>query len=91
MIDEYRSLVGKLLYYTVKIGLDCANATRDLARHMSNPGKAHWHAMERKVGYLKGKIFYELTVMCVCVFYGNILTVKIVEKQKNIFTVIFLP
>ena len=55
MLDEYRSLVGKLMYYTVKVGPDCANAVRDLARHMKTPGNQHWKAMERVVGYLKGK------------------------------------
>ena len=40
MLEEYRSLVGKLLYYTVKVGPDCANAVRDLTRHiMSSPGE----------------------------------------------------
>lgn len=54
-IDNYRSLVGKLLFYIVKVGPDCANAGRDLARHMSNPGTEHWKAMGRMAGYLKGK------------------------------------
>ena len=40
-IDNYRSLVGKLLFYIIKVGPDCANAGRDSARHMSNPGTAH--------------------------------------------------
>ena len=30
-IDNYRSLVGKLLFYIIKVGLDCTNAGRDLA------------------------------------------------------------
>ena len=55
MLDEYRSLVGKILFYVVKIGPDCGNASRDLARHMSNPGEEHWKSMGRIVGYLKGK------------------------------------
>ena len=38
MLEEYRLLVGKLLYYIVKVGPDCANAVRDLARDMSSPG-----------------------------------------------------
>ena len=37
-IENYRSLVGKLLFYIVKVEPDCANAGRDLARHMSYPG-----------------------------------------------------
>ena len=27
---------------------------RDLAAHMSNPGKPHWEALRRLVGYMKG-------------------------------------
>ena len=40
-IDMYRSLVGKLMFYTTKIGPKQANAVRDLSRHLSNPGDAH--------------------------------------------------
>ena len=54
-INNYRSLVGKLLFYIVKVGPDCANDGRDLARHMSNPEEEHWKAMGRMAGYLKGK------------------------------------
>ena len=54
-IDNYRSLVGKLLFYIVKVAPDCANVGRDLARHMANPGTGHWKAMGRMAGYLKGK------------------------------------
>ena len=54
-LEEYRSLVGKLLYYVVKVGPECGNDVRDLARYMSNPGEDQWKAMRRVVGYLKGK------------------------------------
>ena len=63
MIEEYRSLVGKRLYYTVKVGLDCANAVRDLAHHMSNPGEEQWKAMNRIVGYLEGKKLHGLIML----------------------------
>ena len=62
MLDEYRSLVGKLLFYAVKVAPDCANAVRDLARHMSNPGTMHWKAMQRVVGYLVGKKLHGLVM-----------------------------
>jgi hypothetical protein len=52
MLDEYRSLVGKIMYYATKIGPDISNAARDLATHLSSPGNAHWKALERCVGYL---------------------------------------
>ena len=62
MLDEYRSLVGKLLFYVVKVAPDCANAVRDLARQMSNPGILHWKAMKRVVGYLLGKKLHGLVM-----------------------------
>ena len=62
MLDEYRSLVGKLLVYVVKIAPDCANAVRDLARHMANPGQLHWKAMERVVGYLRTKQLHGMVI-----------------------------
>ena len=53
-IDVYRSLVGKLMFFSTKIGPKQANAVRDLSRHMSNPGEDHWKAMKRAVGFVKG-------------------------------------
>ena len=53
-LSEFRSLVGKIMFFTSKIGPTLAYAVRDLAAHMSRPGEVHWEAMERCVGYLKG-------------------------------------
>ncbi len=54
---EYRSILGKIMFYVTKIGPECGFACGQLARHMHNPGNEHWMAMERMVGYLiwKGK------------------------------------
>ena len=48
MMEEYQSFVlGKLLYYLVKVRPDCANAIRDLAQYiMSSPGADLWKSME---------------------------------------------
>ena len=46
---------GKIMYLTTKILPELSNASRELARHMTKPGKEHWKAMERLVGYLKFK------------------------------------
>ena len=54
-LDEYRSIVGKLLYYMTKVAPEMANACRELSSHMSNPGPLHWKSIERIVGYLKYK------------------------------------
>lgn len=52
MLKEYRSIVGKIMYYTTKIGPEMASAARDLASHMADPGEEHWKHLERCVGYL---------------------------------------
>ena len=70
---DYMSLVGKLMYLTTKLTCEMSNAVRELARHLTNPGEAHWKALERVIGYLAWrrtdlKITYrpprELRVMC---------------------------
>ena len=55
MLDEYRSMIGKLMFYTTKIAPECAFSVGQLARHMQNPNKDHWKAVDRIVGYLRGK------------------------------------
>jgi hypothetical protein len=45
MITEYRSIVGKILYYTTKVRPEMANAARELSCHMSNPNDEHWKAL----------------------------------------------
>ena len=53
-INQYRSLVGKIMFFATKVGPKICNQVRDLARHMSNPGEQHWVALGRLIGYLKG-------------------------------------
>jgi hypothetical protein len=52
--SEYRSYTGKLMFFGVKLGPKMSNSIWDLARHLINPGKPHWVALERVVGYIKG-------------------------------------
>jgi hypothetical protein len=52
-IDKFRKYVGRILYAVLKVLPDCANAIQDLACHMTRPGKEHWKALERLLGYLK--------------------------------------
>ena len=54
-IDNYRSFVGQLMWYTTKVGYDVENMARELAVHMLNPGPEHWKTLGRTIGYLKGK------------------------------------
>jgi hypothetical protein len=60
-LDEYRSIVGKLMYYMCKIAPELSNAVRELASHMTNPGLPHWKALERCVGYLTSSDYEGLT------------------------------
>ena len=53
MRDEYRSMIGKLMFYTAKIAPECALSVGQLARHMQNPGEHHWSALDRAVGYIR--------------------------------------
>ena len=42
------------MFFTTKLSVKTGADTISLAGYMSNPGKQHWKAMERLVGYLKG-------------------------------------
>ena len=42
---EYRSMVGKLLYFCKKVGPVCSNAIREMSQYLENPGDEHWHAI----------------------------------------------
>ena len=43
------------MWYKTKVGPDVANASRELAVHISHPGPEHWKALGRLIGYLKGR------------------------------------
>ena len=62
MRTEYQSIIGQVLYYATKIAPPMANAVRELASHMSNPGEEHWKALGRAISYLKGHKRYEFVV-----------------------------
>ena len=49
---KYRSLIGKMLFYSTKIAPKIANAVRELATHMDNPGEEHWAAAKKLTGYI---------------------------------------
>ena len=52
-INKYRSLVGKLMWFTTKVVPDVANQARELTLHMSHPGLEHWKTLGRFIGCLK--------------------------------------
>lgn len=53
-IEDYRSMIGKIMYYATKVGPKIVNAIRELATHMGCPGEEQWKALGHLVGYLKG-------------------------------------
>lgn len=62
--DEYRKLVGRLLYLT-NIHPDISYAVQQLSQFMSSPTEAHYKAATRALRYLKGApargLFYSST------------------------------
>ena len=55
-------MVGQTLCYSTEIALECAFTNGKVARHMQNIREEHWKAMDRFVGYIKGKKKHELIV-----------------------------
>ena len=51
-LDIYRSLVGMLMYLTTKVYPELSNSVRELAPHLATPGKDHWKALKRCIGYI---------------------------------------
>ena len=60
-LDDYRKLLGKLMWFVKKLSPEASNAIRELASFMDNPGPEHWKSLERLVGYLgKSRIFLKM-------------------------------
>ena len=53
-IDQYRSLVGQIIFFSTKVGVKTGAAIRSLSSFMSDLGPKHWKAMELLFGNLKG-------------------------------------
>ncbi|GAX17144.1 hypothetical protein FisN_UnNu082, partial [Fistulifera solaris] len=51
-LEVYRKFLGRIMWMVRKVAPECSNATRELAMFMDKPGKEHWKAMKRLVGYL---------------------------------------
>ena len=58
IVDEknYRSMVGKVMYFVNKVCPVCLSITRELAKYFACPTQDHWKALTRLVGYIKGTI-----------------------------------
>ena len=89
-INNYRSFVGQLMWYTTKGGPDVANGAMYLAVHMSHPRAEHWKELGHFIGYLKGKetrviIIINPKVLKVFMFcYLNYATYKDTRKSVNV-------
>src|SRR3979411_618555 len=59
-IEEYRSIIGTLIYAAVLTRPDIATAVGFLARHMQKPRITHWNVLQWVLRYLKGTINYGL-------------------------------
>jgi len=44
--ENHWLIVGKLMYYMTKVGLELANPIRELAGQMMKPNKEHWKAVK---------------------------------------------
>ena len=58
IVDEknYRSMVGKVMYFVNKVCPVCLSVTRELAKYFACPTQVHWKVLTRLVGYIKGNI-----------------------------------
>lgn len=54
---EYARIIGSLMYIANCTRPDIAYSVNRLSRYTSNPGKDHWKAIVRVLGYLKFKIY----------------------------------
>jgi len=61
--ESYRKLLGRLMWFTRKLMPEALNAIRELAMYMDNPGREHWRAMGRLVGYIAGHDKVELRLI----------------------------
>jgi hypothetical protein len=61
--ENYRKILGRLMWFTRKLMPECGNPIRELATSMDNPGEDHWRAMKRLVGYINKFETVELRLM----------------------------
>ena len=54
-IDNYRSLVIQLMWYTNKVGHDMSDEEIELSAHMSHTGTEHWKVLRCMIGCKKVK------------------------------------
>jgi hypothetical protein len=61
--ENYRKILGRLMWFTRKLMPECGNPIRELAISMDNPGQDHWRSMSRLVGYIANTDTVELRLM----------------------------
>lgn len=60
----YRSLLGCLMFIANRTRPDISYAVNILSQFQSNPGMAHWDALLKLLGYVKGTKNYQLKLTC---------------------------
>jgi hypothetical protein len=63
----YGNIVGSLVYLATNTRPDLTFAVQQLARHMQNPRRVHWEALERTLSYLKRVPKHEIVYKPNCV------------------------
>ena len=75
--EEYRTLVGSLLYASTHSRPDLAYSVGALARHVQAPGQEHWLCAKHLLRYLKSTIEYGI------LFNGNILEPAFIHSDSD--------
>jgi hypothetical protein len=61
--ENYRKMLGRLMWFVRKLMPEALNSIRELATFMDNPGEEHWRAMGRLVGYIANQGTVKLRLM----------------------------
>lgn len=70
----YANIVGSILYTMMCTRQDIAHVVSFVSRYMGNPGKDHWNALKRVLGYLKGSANCGILFRSIEGFCGEALT-----------------
>ena len=60
--SEYRTVLGKLIFYVTKVSPECSYACGQLACQIHNLNKSHWKAVGRIIGYVRGRQKHEVVI-----------------------------
>ncbi|KAI3638829.1 hypothetical protein MIR68_003327 [Amoeboaphelidium protococcarum] len=61
-IQQYRAVIGSIMYLMVGTRPDLTYAVSELSRYCSSPGLSHWSALKRLLRYIAGTSDYSLVI-----------------------------